>query len=126
MKSIPKQITKAADYVTAMIDDHPEISHLPSNPTEQKKLCKETLAKYNGDMTLLPYMVTVTDALSKLYHATGFHHDDAGPTNIGIHKDRLVIPDLGPNEPKNFNALSALSKIRKNRENLGLPKHVSI
>ena len=126
MKNIPKQITQAADYVTVMIDEHPELKHLPTNPQEQEKLCKETLIKHNGDITLLPYMITVTDTLNKLYQSTGFYHNDAGPTNIGLYKNKLVIPDLGPNEPKDFNPLGTLSQIKKNRDTLGLPKHVSI
>ncbi len=70
-------------------------------------------------------MLAIMGVLVKLYHATGFKHDDAGPSNIGMYKGKVVIPDLGPNEPKGFDTLGALSQINKNRQSLGLPRHQS-
>lgn len=125
MYNVPAELKKAADYVTAIVDDHPEMSGFPANLAQQEQLCHEALIKHGGNLSLLPHMLSIIGVLSKLYHATGYKHDDAGPSNIGMYKNKVVIPDLGPNEPKGFNQLSALSKINQNRTALGLPRHQS-
>lgn len=122
-KKIPPYIKEAADYVMVMIDENPNMEGLPVNKKDQKKLSETTLKTNGGNIGLLPYMITIIDKLNKLYKATGFWHDDAGSSNIGIFKGKLVFPDLGPNETKDFNQLKTLVKIKKNRQNLGLPDY---
>lgn len=124
--NVSNELKQAADYLTVLIDDHPEMDGFPTNKRQQEKLCIETLNKYKGNKELLPYMMIIMDVLSKLYNTTGYKHDDAGPTNIGIHQGKVVIPDLGPNETGSFDTLSALVKINKNRKKLGLPPMKSI
>lgn len=119
--NVPEKIKDAADYVTVICDDYPEMDGFPSDLETQKKLSIEVLKKYNGDMGLLPFMLIILSNLSKLYKATGFKHDDAGPSNVGVMGGNIVFPDLGPNQTKDFNASSALDKIKGNREKLGLP-----
>ena len=121
--NVPEDIKRAADYVTALGDEL--CFQFPKSKSRLKKLCSDTISRYGGEKKLLPLMLSIIDMLNKLYNATGYYHDDAGPTNIGLHNGRVVIPDLGPNEPKDFDQLSALSKINKNRESLGLPRHKS-
>lgn len=118
--SVPKNILKASDYMSVLIDNLPEESVLPTDKSLQEELCIKTL---RGKIELLPSMMLFMELLIKLYNATGFTHDDAGPTNIGLHKGRIVIPDLGPNETGKFDSKKALDKIKKNREILGLPNH---
>ena len=125
MKNIPGEIKQAADYLMAFVDEHPEMQDFPADPTQRERLCRQTLVDNGGNLSLLPHMVALMGLLSDLYQATGFRHDDAGPTNVGIHGNRIVFPDLGPNEPAGFNALGALSQINKNRASLGLPRHRS-
>jgi|GEM_PF-6780155 len=126
MNNIPQEIKKASDYLTAVVDSHPDMQGFPSDKETQEKLCKQALEKNGGDPSLLPSMMVLIDLLSKMYQSTGFHHDDASPTNIGMHQGRIVIPDLGPNQTSNFDSLKALKQIRTNREKLGLPPHKSI
>lgn len=123
---VPADMKKAADFMTVLLDDNPDMEGFPASQSEREKLCLKTLRENGGSPDLLPHMLVMMDALAKLYGATGFRHDDAGPTNIGMHKGQVVIPDLGPNEPKGFSALSALAQIQKNRERLGLPRWKSI
>lgn len=124
--NVPKQIREAADYLTALIDDNPEMSGFPTNPAVQQLMCAETLQTHGGDPSILPHMIMMMEVLIKIYNATGFKHNDAGPTNIGMLNGKVVVPDLGPNEDEDFDQLDALSKIRKNRNSLGLPPHQSI
>ena len=123
---VPKEMRNAADLMMVMLDDNPEMESYPASESERKNLCIKTIKDNDSDMSLLPHMMTMMDALDSLYKATGFRHDDAGPTNIGMHKGKVVIPDLGPNEPKDFNALKALAQIQANRAKLGLPRWKSI
>lgn len=123
---IPREIAQAADLLTAAIDDHPEMQGWPNNKAEQETLCRETLQRNGGNASLLPYMLMLLEVLLSLYQATGFKHDDAGPTNLGMHQGKIVIPDLGPNQTGDFNQLDALAGIQKNRQSLGLPRHKSI
>ncbi len=116
----PQKIKDAADYVTAIVDDHPEMDGFPPDKPTQEKLSIETLKEYGGDMSLLPYMILVLSSLSKLYQATGFKHDDAGPTNIGMMDDKIVFTDLGKNQTKDWDAEKALEKIKQNKAKLGL------
>jgi hypothetical protein len=124
--NVPDQIKKAADYLTATIDDHPEMQGFPMDKADQEWICKDTLLRHKADMKLLPYMIMMMGVLATLYGATGFKHDDAGPTNVAMHQGKVVIPDLGPNEDGDFDQLSALANIQKNRQALGLAKHKPI
>lgn len=124
--NLPTHIAKASNYLTLAADDYPDMEGYPTTRDEQESLCRKILNDQQGDMRLLPHMIMILDILAKLYSMTGFKHDDAGPTNIGMMDGNVVITDLGPNETGDFDQLSTLSKIRKNREKLGLPKRSSI
>ena len=121
-----QNIKDAADYVTAIVDDYPNIEGFPVDKESQKKLSLEVLSKYGGSPNLVPYMMSVMTALATLYGSTGFKHDDAGPTNIGMYKDKIVFPDLGPNETGDFDTDKAMEKIGHNRDKLKLPPWKSI
>jgi len=121
-KNIQQEIKDAADFMTVLIDDNPEMEGFPSTKKDQKEIIIKTLQDNDGPIDLVPYMMLMMDVLITLYNATGFKHDDAGPTNIGMDQGKVVIPDLGPNEPASFDTLKSLSQIQKNREKLGLPK----
>lgn len=125
MDNVPEEIRKAADYLTAVIDAHPEMQGFPTNRAAQERLCRQALEDNGGDPSLLPHMVTLMGLMGGLYQATGFHHNDAGPSNVGMYQNRVVVPDLGPNEDDDYNPLAALGQINKNRETLGLPRHRS-
>lgn len=120
---IPSEIKSASDFLTALVDDY-NFEEFPTDPDIQKQTCIEILKNNKGDISLLPYMLMILNALIYLYKITGFKHDDFGPTNIGTLKGDIVFPDLGPN--KNDNPLSTLAKIQKNRKQLGLPRWKSI
>jgi hypothetical protein len=118
-EALNNQLLQAADYVTVLLDDHP--GAIP--PQEQQaELCQSTLEENGGDPNLVTPMLIVLSALSSLYQGTGFKHDDAGPTNIGVHQNRVVFPDLGPNQTADFSTDTAFAQINANRGNLGLPK----
>lgn len=118
--ALNKQLLQAADYVTVLLDTHPEAG-IPSKE-RQTQLCQKTLQENGGDPALLTPMLIVLTALSHLYQGTGFRHDDAGPTNIGVHQNRVVFPDLGPNKTADFSTDRAFAQINTNRRNLGLKK----
>ncbi len=116
-----KDIKDAADFVTAIVDEYPDMEGFPIDPTEQERLAREALRDNGGDERLIPYMMTVMTALAKLYNATGFKHDDAGPTNVGMHRGSVAFPDLGPNQTSDFDPDEAMTKIAQNRQKLNLP-----
>jgi hypothetical protein len=124
--NLPQEIKDAADYLTMIVDDYPDMEGYPQTEAEQRQICTEILQNNGGDMSLLPHMMMILEVLIRLYNATGFKHDDAGPTNIAMHQGKLVMPDLGPNEGGKFDALQSLAQIAKNRQTLGLPKRKSI
>jgi len=119
--NVSKDIRDAADYITAIVDDHPDMEGFPSDRKTQEQLSRAVLADYGGDIKLLPYMMTVLTALHGLYRITGFKHDDAGPTNVGMQQDKVVFPDLGPNETGDFDPDKAMEKISQSRRKLDLP-----
>lgn len=125
-RGVPQKIREASDLVTVLIDDNPEMDGFPESEEECKKLCLKTLRENDKSEELLPEMLLMVDLLKKIYSVTGFKHDDAGPTNIGMHKGKVVVTDLGPNQTAQFNTLAALSQIQKNREKIGLPRWKSI
>lgn len=126
VKNIPDEIKQAADFLTAVVDDYPEMESFPEDKQEQQKLCVKALLDNGGSLHLLPFMISLMDNLIQIYKETGFKHNDAGPTNIGMRNGQVVIPDLGPNQDKDFDPLSTLAQMRKNRERMGLPKTASI
>lgn len=119
--NVPAQIRKAADYLTMIVDDYPDMEGYPESHVEQKRICLEILDRYGGGRELLPYMLSLLEVLIRLYRATGYKHDDAGPTNIGMHRGQVVIPDLGPNEDGGFDADQRLAGVDQARQRLGLP-----
>jgi hypothetical protein len=116
-----QDVKDAADYVTTIVDDHPDMEGFPTDAAIQTKFSQEALNNYGGNQRLLPYMLMVITALSQLYRATGFKHDDAGPKNVGMHHNKVVFPDLGPNETGDFDPDQAMNKIAQNRQSLNLP-----
>lgn len=126
-KNVPVEIKQAADYIAAgIIDEYPDMTGFPTDHDTQEKLCKAALVENGGDLKLMPSMLLMIKLLANLYSATGFKHDDATPTNLGLHQNKVVITDLGPNETGRFDSANALKQIEKNRETLGLPKHPNI
>jgi len=113
---IDKKIIDAADWVTVIVDKHPEMNGFSNDLNEQRRLIEETGAPAN----LFPYMMMVLGALALLYNSTGFKHDDAGPTNIGMHQGKIVFPDLGPNQTRDFSVDKAMDQISHNRKLLKL------
>ncbi len=120
--NLPAEIKKAADYVMVLVDETPNMVGFPSDKAEQTSLCAGILTRFKGDQRLLPHMLLIMDILSQLYRSTGYKHDDAGPTNIGMYNDKLVIPDLGPLGDQD----EKLAEIKRNRDSLGLPDHETI
>lgn len=123
---VPREIRKAADYLTMIVDDYPEMEGYPDTVSEQKRICSEILDNYNGDKSLLPHMMMMLGLLISLYQATGYKHTDAGPSNIATYKGKVVIPDLGPHEDGDYDASKALSQIDKNRSKIGLNPYKTI
>lgn len=117
---LDKNVRDAADWLTLIVDEHPEMTGFPKDPREQEQLIRATLEPEGAPMNLMPYFKLVMGALAELYHGTGFKHDDAGPTNVGMHKGRVVFPDLGPNQTSDFSTDKALGQIATNRKSLGL------
>lgn len=117
---VDKRIRDAADWLTLVVDDNPDMTGFPSDPGEQEALIVQTLQDNDGPLELKPYMMMVMAALSSLYQGTGFKHDDAGPSNIGMYQDRIVFPDLGPNQTADFSVDRANQQIDANRRALGL------
>lgn len=123
---VPLEIKKAADYLTLIVDNYPEMDGYPIKTQEQEKICLEILKNKGGSITLLPYMLMILRVLIRLYQATGFKHTDAGPTNIALHQNKIVFHDLGPNTNSKYDDLESLVALGKNRSKLGLPKRSPI
>ena len=119
---LPNEIRDAADYMTVVIDENPEIrtQGFPADHGARDRLIREALDGERPE--LVPAMHRVMDSLESLRNETGYLHDDAGPTNVGVIDGRIVFPDLGPNQTRDFSAGEAFETIRQNRESLGLPK----
>lgn len=117
---LPREIRDAADYMTLVIDEHPEIrtEGFPQDRGAREALILEALDGERPE--LVQHMHSVMDAIELLRDRTGFLHDDAGPTNIGMIDGRIVFPDLGPNQTQDFSVGEAFEAIRTNRESLGL------
>lgn len=117
---IAKGIRDAADWLGIIIDEKPELKGFPSDPQQQMGLIQWLIKNFRAPTELIPFMKQVMTALASLYEGTGFKHDDAGPTNIGVHNNRVVFPDLGPNKTGDFSTDKALQQIQTNRASLGL------
>lgn len=117
---IDKRIREAADWLTLVVDKNPNMNGFPKDEKEQEDLVIRSTKGHTRPLQIMPYIKMVIEALSQLYHATGFKHDDAGPTNVGLHQGRVVFPDLGPNQPGNFSVDKSMQKIFQNRQSLGL------
>jgi len=120
MQNVDKQYKKASDYLTLLIDDD-DFNGFPSDVSVQSKICDDIIKDNRLEESLKPYMMDMLKILRKLYDDTGFIHTDATPTNIGMYKGEVVIPDLGPNQPGNYDPDRELDKLQSNRRALGLP-----
>lgn len=124
-EKVPQQIKLAADYLTAWLDDHPEIEAFPTDLEDQQALARTVLADLDGPMDIAPSIVLVMITHNKLYYATGFTHTDGGPTNISMRDadegSELVYHDLGPNMVANYSPRKVLDKIHDTRKRLNLP-----
>jgi hypothetical protein len=124
--NFPKTLGKASDLFMAYVDDH-ELSEFPETEEGRKKLATDAVLHWKEGKYLIPYMQLIIDTLYSLYKNTGFFHDDAVPSNLGLNdKGDVVVSDLGPNQPKSFNPVSKLGEIQQRRERLGLPPYNSI
>ena len=120
MQNVDKQYKKASDYLTLLIDDD-GFTGFPADEATQSKICDDIIRDQGLQDSLKPYMMNMLKILRKLYDDTGFIHTDATPTNIGLYKGEVVIPDLGPNQPGNYDPDLELEKLRTHRASLGLP-----
>jgi len=120
MQNVDKQYKKASDYLTLLIDDD-DFNGFPSDVAVQSKICDDIIKDNRLEESLKPYMMDMLKILRKLYDDTGFIHTDATPTNIGMYKGEVVIPDLGPNQPGNYDPDRELDRLQSNRRALGLP-----
>lgn len=126
-EKVSTNIRKAADYLTAWLDDHPDTESFPTELAKQQKLAKSVLSEFNGPIDLVPSMVLVMNAHNKLYFTTGFTHTDGGPTNISMRQtdddgnEELVYHDLGPNMGADYSPRKILDKVHDNRRKLNLP-----
>lgn len=125
--NVPGIVTKAADYLLEIIDNNPNMQGFPEDKASRQRMCQETIGGLGGDEpNLLHAMMLMMELINRLYRATGFFHDDAGPPNIGTYKGKVVLPDLGPNQTAKFDAQQAMDQIHANRRKLGLPPHEEV
>jgi len=120
--NIPKQMKTAADLVTVMIDEY-ELEEFPDNIEKTKQMCLKILKDNNFSIEYLDKMMIIIQILNKIYKSTGFFHDDAGPTNIGMKNGNTYVFDYGPNKTKDYSSAKAIDKINKQRERLDLSPH---
>jgi hypothetical protein len=118
---LPKMIKDASDILMAYVDD----TGIDEFPEDRHKMAHDAAVSYNR-LDLEPFILEMISVLYGLYRNTGFFHDDAVPGNIGVHGGKVVIPDLGPNKTKYFNARKSLDKIHDRRGKLGLPSYSEI
>lgn len=120
--NISKEIKTAADLVTVMIDEY-ELEEFPNDLEKIKQMCLKVLKDNNFSNKYLEKMMIIIQILNKIYQQTGFFHDDAGPTNIGMKNGNTYVFDYGPNKTKQYTTNKAMDKINKQREKLGLNPH---
>lgn len=120
MDNLDMSYKKAADLLTVYIDSD-EFKEFPTDEAEQRDICQRIADEYGEDPTMVSYMVDVMKILRKLYDDTGFVHTDVTPTNVGSYQGRVVIPDLGPNQPGGFSPEKELEKLQASRKKLSLP-----
>lgn len=120
MEGLSSDYKRAADLLTVFIDDD-DFSEIPKDSAEQWRICQDIADEYGDDPSIVPFMIDIMNILRQLYDDTGFVHTDVTPTNIGQYQGRLVIPDLGPNQPAYFDPENELTKIKAKRTQLNLP-----
>lgn len=120
MNDLPKMIAKASDILMSYVDET-GISEFPEKEEEKAKMAQDAATMFEEPLEIVPFIVEIMDVLQNLYKNTGFFHDDAMPQNIGVDDGNIVIPDLGPNKTKDYNARKALDTIHHRRQKLGLP-----
>lgn len=101
-KNAPAKLRKAADFLQGgYIDLHPEVEHsgLPRDERSKAAIAQSLSRTYGkGDPEIAAFIVKLIDVLNALFDKTGFLHDDAGPSNVGIAQDgSVILSDLGPN-----------------------------
>lgn len=122
---VPKMVKKASDLLMAYVDET-GIEEFPQDNKSRIEMAQHCITMFEESQELVPFILEVIETLDALYRNTGFFHDDAGPTNIGMDADKIALPDLGPNQTGNFNARKALDKIHDKRAKLGLPPYREI
>jgi hypothetical protein len=118
-KNAPAKLKMAADYLQGgYIDQHPEVEHsgLPRDERTKTAIARSLTQKYGkGDPEIADYIVKLIDVLNNLFDKTGFLHDDAGPTNVGLAQDgKVILSDLGPNRNNLIDANSRQAKFAAN------------
>lgn len=121
--TIDMRIRVSADVAMTILDRNPQISQTGwPKDSVLAKLSKDVLQHFNQSLDLIPWILAVIKTHNMLYHATGFFHDDAVGSNVGLHpKKGVVFPDLGPNQSGSYSDADALAKIKSNRKQLQLP-----
>lgn len=121
-KNTPEELKKAADLVTVMIDDY-SLEEFPEDENLIRKMCIKTVKENGFQISFVDKMLLIIKMLKELQDHTGFFHDDAGPTNIGVRGEKAYVFDLGPNKTKTYSPESTINKINARRKELGLNKH---
>jgi len=121
-ENAPEDIKLAADLVTVMIDEY-DLTEFPEDKNILVDMSNNILEKFNMPKKLLKNMLIIIKLIEDLYKKTGFFHNDAGPSNIGVKGNKTYIFDLGPNKTKNYSTEKEIEKIKQKREKLGLNAH---
>jgi hypothetical protein len=123
-ENAPAKLKKAADYLQGgYIDEHPEVetNGLPRDEHTKHAIAASLAKKYgNSDLEIVAYIVKLIDVLNALFDKTGFLHDDAGMSNVGVAQDgQVIISDLGPNRNNQIDPDARQAKFAANLSRLG-------
>lgn len=119
---MPKTLGHASDLLMTYLDDV-GIDEYPMSDEQRMELAKNVVKKFGEPNYMVPYVKEIIESLFRLYKATGFFHDDAMPQNLAMSpKGEIMVVDLGPNQPKDFDPQKKLADIQAKREKLGLDK----
>ncbi len=118
-KNAPEKLKKAADYLQGgYIDMHPEVetNGLPRDERSKNAIAQSLAKKYGkGDTEVAAFIIKLIDVLNALFDKTGFLHDDAGPSNVGLARDgSVILSDLGPSQNKRIDATTRQAKFAAN------------
>lgn len=84
-------IIRALDCLMAYFDNHGKEVILTD-----KNLASSVAEEFAGECEEDALKIAIA-MIKRVYDKTGYIHDDAAPSNVGIHNGRAVFTDLGPN-----------------------------